>query len=90
MSVFTSFFELLIKQTCRRASYEFEMGSKQSKSSEDSSGIYSLEFLKSLYDKPRDNIHKLLQVYSLTEQSQKDFENTYYIYDYFCRSPRTI
>ncbi|KAJ8923728.1 hypothetical protein NQ315_010309 [Exocentrus adspersus] len=38
------------------------MGSKQSKSTEESSGIYSLEFLKSLYDKPRDNIHKLLQI----------------------------
>ncbi|KAJ8926922.1 hypothetical protein NQ314_020774 [Rhamnusium bicolor] len=60
MSDFTSFIELLIKQTCRRASYEFGMGSKQS--TEDSSSIYSLEFLKSLYDKPRDNIHKLLKI----------------------------
>ncbi|KAJ8980719.1 hypothetical protein NQ317_019214 [Molorchus minor] len=54
-----SFIELLIKQTCRRASYEFEMGSKLS--TENPPGIYSLEFLKSLYEKPRENIHRVLK-----------------------------
>ncbi|XP_056645374.1 putative autophagy-related protein 11 [Diorhabda sublineata] len=67
MSSFSSFIELLVKQTCRRASHEFEMGSKHSSTPQivtnegDATGIYSLEFLKCLYDKPRDNIFKLLK-----------------------------
>nr|XP_023029224.1 uncharacterized protein LOC111517340 [Leptinotarsa decemlineata] len=67
MSKFSSFIELLVKQTCRRASHEFEMGSKHSSAplpvipEHDATGIYSLEFLKSLHDRPRDNIYKLLK-----------------------------
>ncbi|CAH0561800.1 unnamed protein product [Brassicogethes aeneus] len=54
------FIELLIKQTCRRSSYEFDMGLRQS--TEDSSSVYSLDFLKKLYDKPKENIHRLLKI----------------------------
>ncbi|CAG9816498.1 unnamed protein product [Phaedon cochleariae] len=67
MNKFSSFIELLVKQTCRRASHEFEMGSKHSSaplpiiSEHDATGIYSLQFLKSLHDKPKDNIYKLLK-----------------------------
>ncbi|CAG9855308.1 unnamed protein product [Phyllotreta striolata] len=67
MSKFSSFIELLVKQTCRRASHEFEMGSKHSSAplpvtaERDATGIYSLEFLKSLHDKPKENIFKLLK-----------------------------
>ncbi|XP_049826647.1 uncharacterized protein LOC109608344 isoform X2 [Aethina tumida] len=56
----SSFIELVVKQTCRRSSYDSEMGSRQS--TEDSSSIYSLDFLKKLYDKPRDNLHKILKI----------------------------
>ncbi|KAG5898856.1 hypothetical protein JTB14_014283 [Gonioctena quinquepunctata] len=67
MSKFSSFIELLVKQTCRRASHEFEMGSRHSSAplpvipEHDATGKYSLEFLKALHDRPRDNIYKLLK-----------------------------
>lgn len=75
MSSFSSFIELLVKQTCRRASHEFEMGSKHLSTTQlvtnerDASGIYSLEFLKCLYDKPRDNIFKLLKATTDNDQN---------------------
>ncbi|KAJ8941892.1 hypothetical protein NQ318_001747 [Aromia moschata] len=78
MSTFPSFIELLVKQTCRRASYEFEMGSRQST---ENSTIYSLEFLKTLYDKPRENIHKLLKVKDMSPpKSQQWIDLQHYMH----------
>jgi hypothetical protein len=59
MSNFGSLEFLMIKQTCRFFAYKFEMGSNQSP--QDASNIYSFEFLKALYDRPRDNISKIIK-----------------------------
>ncbi|XP_028141077.1 uncharacterized protein LOC114335109 [Diabrotica virgifera virgifera] len=67
MSKFSSFIELLVKQTCRRASHEFELESKQQsapqvvRAVQDDVGIYSLEFLKALHDNTRDSLYKLIR-----------------------------
>lgn len=62
MNKFSSFVELLVKQTCRRASHEYEMAKSKGKLVSDDHSLYSLEFLKSLHDQPRDNILRLLKV----------------------------
>ncbi|EFA10828.2 uncharacterized protein LOC103314876 isoform X2 [Tribolium castaneum] len=59
MSVSGSLEYLMIKQTCRFFAYKFEMGSSQSP--QDASDIYSFEFLKALYDRPRDNINRIIK-----------------------------
>uniref|UniRef100_A0A6P7G8P4 Uncharacterized protein LOC114339115 isoform X1 n=1 Tax=Diabrotica virgifera virgifera TaxID=50390 RepID=A0A6P7G8P4_DIAVI len=64
-----SFIELLVKQTSRRAAYEFELESKQKqawspeivKAVQDDVGIYSLKFLKALHDNTRDSLYKLMK-----------------------------
>ncbi|XP_063914830.1 uncharacterized protein LOC135131174 isoform X2 [Zophobas morio] len=59
MSNLSSLELLMLKQTCRFFAYKFEMGSNQSPP--DASNIYSLEFLKALYDRPKENIHKIIR-----------------------------
>lgn len=62
MNKFSSFVELLVKQTCRRASHDYEVAKSRGKSGTEDQSLYSLEFLKSLHDQPRDNIPRLLTV----------------------------
>ncbi|RZC36164.1 uncharacterized protein BDFB_000175, partial [Asbolus verrucosus] len=68
MSNLSSLEFLMIKQTCRFFAYKFEMGSNQSP--EDPSNIYSFEFLKALYDRPRDNINKIIRAALVTNDNE--------------------
>ncbi|XP_060515944.1 uncharacterized protein LOC132695608 isoform X2 [Cylas formicarius] len=59
MNDLLTFVDLLVKQTCRRAAYDYQMRSKPIK--EDKASIYSLDYLKKVHDKPRENIYKLVK-----------------------------
>ncbi|XP_072402057.1 uncharacterized protein [Diabrotica undecimpunctata] len=63
-----AFLYLFTRQTCRRASHEFELESKQELDEEIVRAVprgvdlYSLEFLKALHDDPENNLGQILAV----------------------------
>lgn len=64
MSEASSLEFFMIRQTCRFFAHKFEMGSNQPP--QETSDIYSIEFLKALHDRPKDHINKIIRA-SFTE-----------------------
>ncbi|XP_076261851.1 uncharacterized protein LOC143197350 isoform X1 [Rhynchophorus ferrugineus] len=53
------FIDLMVKQTCRRAYFDYQTRGRSIK--EDKTSIYSIDHLRTVYEKPREHIYQLVK-----------------------------